>query len=351
MLLSMRGELSAGDWGKLSRRAPPQTQEAAVQLTRFGVSLVALAIAAPFRGSRLLDGAAREATVRRKFVAHRLFVAWLLAIVGLCGMAVTRTTSAASAQPSTPVGPAFAFYAIGGVQKLPWPECGRRSQRHTGRRPKLADTPRPRSQRAQISAKARSVMWPAPDQGRPARDESLSVPGTLQNQRCRSVPPQLSGMSSRRGHGRAAGNPLAARVPFRVPRWRWCARDCNSDRVSPPNQRLARKRIGRARTCSRGLHKGGLRMPPRDYLQDEDMRMLFAYLTHLADSRRGTPVDSRRQLGTARRTGRQGHVPRLSRRGRPTTQRNCASPRCRALARIIAEDKIHQRLRTHGTER
>ncbi len=38
------------------------------------------------------------------------------------------------------------------------------------------------------------------------------------------------------------------------------------------------------------LHKGGTRMPPRDYLQDADMRVLFAYLTELA----GTP-DAQRQ--------------------------------------------------------
>jgi mono/diheme cytochrome c family protein len=30
------------------------------------------------------------------------------------------------------------------------------------------------------------------------------------------------------------------------------------------------------------LHKGGTRMPPRDYLQDEDIRVLFTYLTELA---------------------------------------------------------------------
>jgi mono/diheme cytochrome c family protein len=30
------------------------------------------------------------------------------------------------------------------------------------------------------------------------------------------------------------------------------------------------------------LHKGGTRMPPRDYLQDEDVRVLFTYLTQLA---------------------------------------------------------------------
>lgn len=38
------------------------------------------------------------------------------------------------------------------------------------------------------------------------------------------------------------------------------------------------------------LHKGGTRMPPRDYLQDADMNVLFAYLTRLA----GVP-DAQRQ--------------------------------------------------------
>ena len=32
------------------------------------------------------------------------------------------------------------------------------------------------------------------------------------------------------------------------------------------------------------LHKGGTRMPPRDYLQDEDIRVLFGYLTELAQT-------------------------------------------------------------------
>ena len=38
------------------------------------------------------------------------------------------------------------------------------------------------------------------------------------------------------------------------------------------------------------MHKGGLRMPPRDYLREDDMHVLFAYLTQLA----GTP-DPQRQ--------------------------------------------------------
>jgi mono/diheme cytochrome c family protein len=37
----------------------------------------------------------------------------------------------------------------------------------------------------------------------------------------------------------------------------------------------------RAKILAR-LHKGGTRMPPRDYLQDEDIQVLFTYLTELA---------------------------------------------------------------------
>lgn len=51
------------------------------------------------------------------------------------------------------------------------------------------------------------------------------------------------------------------------------------------------------------LHKGGVRMPPRDYLQAEDVRVLFAYLTELA----GTP-DQQRQSTRAVSWARMGEL-------------------------------------------
>jgi len=41
------------------------------------------------------------------------------------------------------------------------------------------------------------------------------------------------------------------------------------------------------------LHKGGTRMPPRDYLQDEDIRVLFGYLTELAQTPDKTKASTR----------------------------------------------------------
>jgi mono/diheme cytochrome c family protein len=126
----------------------------------------------------LLDVSAWEATVDRRFLAHRLLFAWLLAIVGLCGIAVTRITSAASAQLFTPVGPPFAFHAIRGAQKLPWP--------NVGEDPIVTPVAGPSwlthlgiGLRQTNLGQGAERYGPAPDQDRTARNESLSVPGTL----------------------------------------------------------------------------------------------------------------------------------------------------------------------------
>jgi mono/diheme cytochrome c family protein len=54
-------------------------------------------------------------------------------------------------------------------------------------------------------------------------------------------------------------------------------------RLGPSTEQMARAEANRAHaTVLARMHQGGRRMPPRDYLQDEDMRALFAYLMQLA---------------------------------------------------------------------
>ncbi len=128
-----------------------------MQLTLFGIPLVASPLPFALRVS-LLDGSAKEATVRRKLVAYRLVIAWLLA--------------------HRRAGPPFALHAIGGVQKIPWP--------NVGEDPSVTPVAGP-SWLTHLGLGLRDTnlgqgaerYGPAPDQNRPARDESLSVPGTL----------------------------------------------------------------------------------------------------------------------------------------------------------------------------
>ena len=89
-------------------------------------------------------------------------------------------------------------------------QCGRRSHRHTGRRPKLADTPRHRSQ-TDKSRPRRGALWSCSRPGSASSERIAERARNSPDQWRRSVPPQLSGMSSRRRHGRAAGNSLTAR--------------------------------------------------------------------------------------------------------------------------------------------
>ena len=218
--------------------------------------------------------------MRRRFVAHRLLVAWLLAIVGACGIAVTRITSAASAQLLTPVGPAFAFHAIGDVQQLPWP--------NVGEDPIVTPVAGP-SWLTHLGISLRSTnlgqgarrYGPAPDQDRPVRDESLSVPGTVQINGADLY--RLNCQACHRAEGTGAPpeihSLLAAVQGSSLALVRARLQQGTGQSVEP----AARAKANRARAdVLARMHKGGLRMPRRDYLQVEDMRMLFAYLTHLA---------------------------------------------------------------------
>jgi mono/diheme cytochrome c family protein len=60
-------------------------------------------------------------------------------------------------------------------------------------------------------------------------------------------------------------------------------------------EEAAREATLRARAAVlRRLHEGGQRMPPRDYLQDADIQVLFAYLTELSGAPDPDPQSTRR---------------------------------------------------------
>ncbi len=216
--------------------------------------------------------------MRRTYLAHRQLVACLLAIVGSCDTAVTRTTSPASAQPPNAL--ASALDAIGHVQQLPWP--------NVGEDPTVTPVVGPSwLTHLGIGLKGTNLgqgaqrYGPAPDQSRPARGESLIVPGTaridgadmyrLSCQACHraegtGAPPEIHSLL-----GAIQGSSLAL------------VRAQLQQRTGQSTEPAARAQANRARAdVLARMHKGGLRMPPRDYLHAEDMRMLFAYLTHLA---------------------------------------------------------------------
>jgi mono/diheme cytochrome c family protein len=74
------------------------------------------------------------------------------------------------------------------------------------------------------------------------------------------------------------------------------------ERLGSSNEKTARVEANRARaTVLARMHQGGRRMPPRDYLQEDEMRVLFAYLTQLAGmpdaARQSTRVISWARLG------------------------------------------------------
>jgi mono/diheme cytochrome c family protein len=69
----------------------------------------------------------------------------------------------------------------------------------------------------------------------------------------------------------------------------------------PDAERLARTEARRARAdMLTRLHKGGTRMPPRDYLKDDDVQQLFGYLLELAGDP-GRQRQSTRTISWARR--------------------------------------------------
>jgi mono/diheme cytochrome c family protein len=193
----------------------------------------------------------------------------------------------------------FAFGAIGSAQKLPWPNVGEDPivtsvvgpswLTHLG-------IPLSRTSLGQGSER----YGPSPDQSREPRNESIGVRRSIEIngadlyrlncQACHraegtGTPPEIRSVL-----GPVQGSSLAL-VRKRVQQ----QHDASAEKA-------ARAKASRARAdVLARMHKGGLRMPPRDYLQEEDMQALFAYLTQLAGSpdakRQSTRVVSWARLG------------------------------------------------------
>jgi mono/diheme cytochrome c family protein len=194
--------------------------------------------------------------MRRRFAAHRLLTASLLAVTSIVALPV-----------------------LDAAQKIPWPNVGEdpsvKPVSGTSWLTRLGVTLRETS-----LGQGAQRYGPAPGPSRAPADESLLVPGTvpmsgadlyrLNCQACHraegtGTPPEIHSLL---GPVQGASESLV--------RMRLKQSGVTADRLARTEARRAR-----AEVLAR-LHKGGLRMPPRDYLQEDDMQLLFAYLLELA---------------------------------------------------------------------
>ncbi len=195
--------------------------------------------------------------MRRWLLGQRLLMGFLLAIVPLLALAFP-----------------------GAQHKVPWPNVGEDPSvtavsgpswlRHLG--VGLRDT---------SLGRGSPLYGPPPGGARAPSGESLGVPATatitgadlyrLNCQACHraegtGAPPEIHSLL-----GAVQGASVSlVRTKLR-------------EQAGTAPEKEARAEAGRARAAVLArLHKGGLRMPPRDYLQDEDVQLLFAYLLELA---------------------------------------------------------------------
>ena len=238
--------------------------------------------------------------MHRQVVPYRLLLGCMVAVVGSHGVAAAQTPSTASTQLVTTLRSASALHIVD-AQKLPWP--------NVGEDPIVTPVAGPSWLTHLGVALSRTSLGqgsgrygPAPDQPRVPPDESLVVPGTL----------QITGADLYRLNCQACHRAEGAGAPPEI--------HALLDAVQGSSLVLVRQRLqqqhgtssaqaagaqakrARADVLAR-MHKGGIRMPPRDYLQDDDMRSLFAYLTHLA----ATP-DEERQSARAITWARRGEL-------------------------------------------
>jgi mono/diheme cytochrome c family protein len=173
-----------------------------------------------------------------------------------------------------------AFETASGGQKLPWPNTDEDPSVTpvvgpswlTHLRMTLADT---------NLGKGAGRYGPGADQGRQDHRESIALRRTVQItgadlyrfncQACHraegtGAPPEIHSLLAP-----VQGSSLAL------------VRKQLRGRLGSSNERMARAEANRARAAVLArMHQGGRRMPPRDYLQDQDMRALFGYLMQLA---------------------------------------------------------------------
>jgi mono/diheme cytochrome c family protein len=197
------------------------------------------------------------------------------------------------------LGAPLAFPTLSDAQKLPWPNVGEDPivtpvvgpswLTHLGIA--LSNT---------NLGKGPRRYGPAADQSRQDLQESLGVRRTIQItgadlyrfncQACHraegtGAPPEIHSLL-----GPLQGAPLAS-VGKQLHR-----------QGGRSTEKIARADANRARASVLArMHQGGRRMPPRDYLKDDDMRVLLAYLTQLAAtpnaSRQSTRVITSARLG------------------------------------------------------
>ena len=197
------------------------------------------------------------------------------------------------------LGAPLAFPTPSGAQKLPWPNVGEDPivtpvvgpswLTHLGIALRNTDL-----------GKGAQRYGPAADQSRQELQESLGVRRTIQItgadlyrfncQACHRAegtgsPPEIHSLL-----GPVQGTPLAS------------VRKQLHRQGGRSTEKIARADTNRARASVLArMHQGGRRMPPRDYLKDDDMGVLFAYLTQLAAtpnaSRQSTRVITWARLG------------------------------------------------------
>ena len=125
---------------------------------------------------------------------------------------------------------------------------------------------------------------PAADQNRQDSQKSIAVPRTIE-----ITGADLYRFSCQACH-RAEGTGVPPEIhsllgPVQGSSFALVRKQLHS-RDAPSAEKMSRQ--ARASVLAR-MHQGGRRMPPRDYLKDDDMQALFAYLTQLA----ATPDASR----------------------------------------------------------
>lgn len=193
----------------------------------------------------------------RRPAAHRLLIASLLAIT-----------------------PVIVSSALNAAQKLPWP--------NVGEDPSVTPVSGP-SWLTRLGVNLRETSLgqgaqrygPAPGTSRPPANEALGVPGTV----------VISGADLYRLNCQACHRAKGTGTPSEIHSLLGAVQGASESLVrtrlrqqaGPTAERLAHSEARRARAeVLARLHKGGVRMPPRDYLQEGDMQLLFAYLLELA---------------------------------------------------------------------
>lgn len=193
--------------------------------------------------------------MHRQVVPHRLLRGCMLAVVGWLSLAAAQT-------------------------KLPWPNVGEDPSVTPVSGPSWLTHLGIALNRTSLGQGAERY-GPAPDQPRVPPNESLAVPGTVQITGADLY--RLNCQACHRSQGTGAPPEIHSLLVAVQGSSLALVRQRLQQEHGPSTTPAAGAQAKRARgEVLARLHNGGIRMPPREYLQDDDMRSLFAYLTHLA---------------------------------------------------------------------